>query len=34
MHSCREMAATSDVAPMIRVLTRLFSEFRGFDSAI
>ena len=34
MHSCREMAATSDVAPMIRVLTRLFSEFRGLDSAI
>jgi aspartyl aminopeptidase len=33
MHSCREMAATSDVAPMIRVLTRLFSEFRGLDSA-
>ncbi len=32
MHSCREMAAVSDVAPMIRVLTRLFSEFRGFDS--
>ena len=34
MHSCREMAATRDVAPMIRVLTRLLSEFRGFDSAI
>jgi aspartyl aminopeptidase len=34
MHSCREMAATSDVAPMIRVLTRLMSEFSGFDSAI
>jgi len=34
MHSCREMAATSDVTPMIRVLTRLFSEFRGLDSAI
>ncbi len=33
MHSCREMAAVSDVAPMIRVLTRLFSEFKGFDSA-
>jgi len=33
MHSCREMAATGDVAPMIRVLTRLLSEFRGFDSA-
>jgi len=33
MHSCREMAAASDVAPMIRVLTRLFSEFKGFDSA-
>lgn len=24
MHSCREMAATKDVAPMIEVLTRLF----------
>ncbi len=24
MHSCREMAATADVEPMIRVLTRLF----------
>jgi aspartyl aminopeptidase len=34
MHSCREMAASRDVAPMIRVLTRLFSDFRGFDSAI
>ena len=34
MHSCREMAATRDVAPMIRVLTRLLSDFRGFDSAI
>ncbi|MET0794677.1 MAG: M18 family aminopeptidase [Polyangiaceae bacterium] len=33
MHSCREMAAVADVAPMIRVLTRLFSEFNGFDSA-
>ncbi|MEI9947479.1 MAG: M18 family aminopeptidase [Pseudomonadota bacterium] len=33
MHSCREMAASRDVAPMIRVLTRLFSEFRGFNSA-
>ena len=33
MHSCREMAAVADVAPMIRVLTRLFSEFAGFDSA-
>jgi aspartyl aminopeptidase len=33
MHSCREMAATRDVAPMIQVLTRLLSEFRGFDSA-
>jgi len=28
------MAASSDVAPMIRVLTRLFSEFRGLDSAL
>ena len=34
MHSCREMAAVSDVAPMIAVLTRLLSEFKGFDSAI
>ena len=33
MHSCREMAASRDVAPMIRVLTRLLSEFGGFDSA-
>jgi len=33
MHSCREMAAVKDVTPMIRVLTRLFSEFKGFDSA-
>jgi aspartyl aminopeptidase len=34
MHSCREMAASRDVAPMIRVLTRLLSEFRGLDSAL
>jgi aspartyl aminopeptidase len=33
MHSCREMAAVSDVAPMIRVLTRLLSSFSGLDSA-
>ena len=33
MHSCREMAAVSDVAPMIRVLTKLFSAFKGLDSA-
>jgi aspartyl aminopeptidase len=33
MHSCREMAAASDVAPMIRVLTRLFSEFKSLDSS-
>ncbi len=33
MHSCREMAAVSDVAPMIHVLTRLLSEFKGLDSA-
>ena len=33
MHSCREMAAASDVAPMIRVLQRVLSDFRGFDSA-
>ena len=34
MHSCREMAAAKDVAPMISVLTRLLSEFRGLDSAV
>ena len=34
MHSCREMAASADVAPMIRVLTRIFSEFRGLDPAL
>src|SRR6478609_8341337 len=34
MHSCREMAATRDVAPMIRVLTRLLSEYRSIDPAI
>jgi aspartyl aminopeptidase len=33
MHSCREMAAVSDVAPMIKVLTGLFSNFSGLDSA-
>jgi aspartyl aminopeptidase len=33
MHSCREMAAVSDVAPMIRVFTRLFSEFASLDSS-
>lgn len=33
MHSCREMAAVGDVKPMIRAMTRLFSEFKGFDSA-
>ena len=33
MHSCREMAAVSDVAPMIRVLTRLFSEYRSLESS-
>jgi len=33
MHSCREMAAVSDVAPMIRVFTQLFSEFKPLDSA-
>lgn len=32
MHSCREMAAVDDVAPMIRVLTRLLSDFKGLDS--
>jgi aspartyl aminopeptidase len=34
MHSCREMAASRDVAPMIRVLTQLLSDFRGFDSSL
>lgn len=34
MHSCREMAASRDVAPMIRVLTRLLSDFRGLDSSL
>jgi aspartyl aminopeptidase len=34
MHSCREMAAVADVAPMIRVLTGLFSNFSGLDSAV
>jgi aspartyl aminopeptidase len=33
MHSCREMAAAADVAPMISVLTELLSSFRGLDSA-
>ena len=33
MHSCREMAASADVAPMIRVVTRLLTDFRGLDSA-
>lgn len=34
MHSCREMAAVADVAPMIAVLNRMLSEFDGIDSAI
>ena len=33
MHSCREMAAVADVLPMIVVMKRLLSEFKGFDSA-
>ncbi|MEP7049017.1 MAG: M18 family aminopeptidase [Pseudomonadota bacterium] len=33
MHSCREMAAVADVAPMIHVLSELLSTFRGLDSA-
>ncbi|HEY4103618.1 MAG TPA: M18 family aminopeptidase [Polyangiaceae bacterium] len=33
MHSCREMAAVSDIAPMIRALTRLYSNFASLDSA-
>jgi aspartyl aminopeptidase len=33
MHSCREMAAVSDVAPMVRVLRHLFSDFKSLDSA-
>jgi len=31
MHSCREMAGTSDVEPMIRVLTRWFQSERQLD---
>ncbi len=33
MHSCREMAAVKDVAPMIRALTNLFTTFSSLDSA-
>jgi aspartyl aminopeptidase len=33
MHSCREMAASADVAPMIRVLTALFDDFTPLDPA-
>jgi aspartyl aminopeptidase len=34
MHSCREMAASADVAPMVRVLTALFDDFTPLDPAI
>ena len=33
MHSCREMAASADVTPMIRVLTELFDHFVPLDPA-
>ena len=33
MHSCREMAAVRDVAPMVRVLTQLLADFKSLDSA-
>ena len=33
MHSCREMAASADVAPMVRVLTALFEDFTPLDPA-
>jgi aspartyl aminopeptidase len=33
MHSCREMAGVSDIAPMIHALTRLYSNFSPLDSA-
>jgi aspartyl aminopeptidase len=33
MHSCREMAASADVAPMVRVLTALFDDFTPLDPA-
>jgi len=34
MHSCREMAAVKDIAPMIGALTQLFTTFRSLDSAV
>jgi aspartyl aminopeptidase len=33
MHSCREMAASADVAPMIRALSALFDDFAPLDPA-
>jgi len=33
MHSCREMAAAADVAPMVRVLTALFDAYQPLDPA-
>ena len=33
MHSCREMAASADVAPMVRTLTSLFDDFTPLDPA-
>ncbi|HYQ16775.1 MAG TPA: M18 family aminopeptidase, partial [Polyangiaceae bacterium] len=34
MHSCREMAASADVAPMVRALTALFDDFTPLDPAM
>jgi len=33
MHSCREMAASADVAPMVGALTALFDDFTPLDPA-
>jgi aspartyl aminopeptidase len=33
MHSCRELAASADVAPMIRVLSSLLDDFAPLDPA-
>lgn len=33
MHSCREMAAAADVAPMVRVLTAVFDDHQPLDPA-
>jgi aspartyl aminopeptidase len=34
MHSCRELAAAADVAPMIRTLTAFFDHFTPLDPAL